>query len=84
MYKKCNFFTDQVKHLGFISDKSGIHPNSEKITVISNAPILKDIYVISIVSLCLILLRLWLHYIHYYRKMRYFVGRMKIRKHLKI
>ena len=51
--QKCNFFTDQVEYLGFIFDKLGIHPNQEKITAISNAPVPKDIkQVQAFIGLC--------------------------------
>ena len=40
---KCDFFTNQVEYLGYIFDESGVHPNSEKVTAISQSPVPTDI-----------------------------------------
>lgn len=51
--KKCKFFTDNVDYLGYIFDKSGVHPNPRKLSAIVDAPVpvnLKQVQ--SFVGLC--------------------------------
>lgn len=36
--EKCNFFQEQVKYLGFIIDKDGVHTSAEKVKAINNCP----------------------------------------------
>ena len=33
---KCKFFTDKVEYLGYVFDRSGVHPNASKISAIVN------------------------------------------------
>ena len=41
--KKCSFFVDNVHYLGYIFDKNGVHPNSDRVRAILEAPSPKDI-----------------------------------------
>ena len=50
---KCKFFTDNVEYLGYVFDRSGVHPNASKISAIVNAPAPTDIkQVQSFIGLC--------------------------------
>ena len=50
---KCKFFTDKVEYLGYVFDRSGVHPNASKISAIVNAPAPTDIkQVQSFIGLC--------------------------------
>ena len=35
---KCSFYVDSVNYLGYIFDKDGVRPNTDKIRVIIDAP----------------------------------------------
>ena len=50
---KCEFYVDRIEYLGHVFDRKGVHPNSEKIRAIIDAPAPRDTkQVMSFIGVC--------------------------------
>ena len=74
---KCKFMMESISYLGYMIDKHGIHPTSDKVRAIKEAPQPQNI----IIDLCLTYLLSFSRYIGYYIMMYNGIGQKMQNKH---